>query len=446
MPYERVANEQTLEDALAGVRQRYAARNGKSLALHERALKVMPGGNTRSVLHFDPFPLYMAASEGCWLVDSDDHRYLDVLGEYTAGLYGHRDPLILAETQAAAERGAANGGPGAGEISLAEQLCARFPALDSVRFCNSGTEANLFALTLAGIVTGRSRYLAFVGGYHGGVLGFSAGVSPMNVPLDWRLRPYNDPDIETVVLELGDSLAAVILEPMLSNGGCLPARPEFLRALRRATEKTGALLIFDEVVTSRMSGGGLQQQMGVTPDLMTLGKYLGAGFSCGAFGGRADLMARFDPRRADALGHAGTFNNNVFSMSVGAKALSEIFPPERADLLCADGETLRARLNRLASIHCPDVQFTGYGSVMNIHFVRGEITSLDDLAGEDRRLLDLFHFDMMEAGLYNARRGQINLSLPMGQAEFTRIAEAVEQFLVARRPAIEQAVAATAPA
>lgn len=435
------SNSETLDEALEGAQRRFAIGNPGSRTRFERAQAVMPGGNTRTVLHFEPFPLYIERSEGAYLFDVDAHGYLDVLGEYTAGLYGHGDAAIVAEIGRTASRGLSNGAPGDKEIELAELMCARFPAVEQVRFCNSGTEANLYALTLAQLVTARKGVLAFSGAYHGGVLAFPTGPSAMNVPFEWTMARYNDMAAIDLIRTHAASLAAVIIEPMLSNGGSIPATPEFLAALREVTRETGALLVFDEVVTSRMGRAGLQGEHGVTPDLATFGKYLGAGFSFGAFGGRADLMARFDPRQPASFGHAGTFNNNVFSMAAGALGLGSIFTPERAERLRDDGNALRRRLETIADAQCPGVTFTGYGSVMNIHFVRGPVTAPEDLAGESRALLDLFHFDLLEAGVYAARRGQINLSLPMGAKEFDRIAEAVSAVLERRRAIIADAMA-----
>src|SRR5581483_9912914 len=168
----------------------------------------------------------------------------------------------------------------------------------------------------------------FEGGYHGGVFYFRDATSPINAPFRFVRAPYNDIAGARALIErhAGD-LAAIIIEPMLGGGGCIPADADFLQALRDAATQTGALLIFDEVMTSRLAPGGLQQVHGILPDLTTLGKYLGGGMSFGAFGGRADIMDRFDPRRADAFQHAGTFNNNKLTMSAGLAALTRIYTP-----------------------------------------------------------------------------------------------------------------------
>ena len=418
--------------------RRYAERNPQSRALHELACASMPGGNTRSALYWAPFPLYVTHSEGCQVRDADGHDYLDVLGEFTAGLYGHSDPVIADAIARTVAGGYSNGAPGASEIQLSQLICKRFPSVASVRFCNSGTEANLYALTLARLFTGRNKLLGFSGAYHGGVFAFSGGGSPMNAPYDWTLARLNDRAGTAALIErLGPDLAAVIIEPMMSNGGCIPAEPAFLQMLRDKCSEVGAVLIFDEIVTSRMGPGGLQRRLGITPDMTTFGKYFGAGFSSGVFGGRADIMNLLNPSVPGALMHSGTFNNNVYSMTVGYAALNNVFTPERAEALYADGESLRSRLNDIARSISPAVQFTGCGSIMNIHFHRGVMTCPEDLAVEPKELFRLFHLDLLEEGIYAAARGQINLSLPMQSKDFDRIADAVKNSLGRRAQLIE---------
>ena len=219
---------------------------------------------------------------------------------------------------------------------------------------------------------------------------------------------------------------------MLGSGGCIPAEPEFLQALRNAATETGAVLIFDEVMTSRMSAGGQQARLGITPDMTTLGKYIGGGMSFGAFGGSRALMDRYDPRRPDAVPHAGTFNNNVLTMAAGVAGLSRLFGAEAADALFARGEALRARLNALS----PAMQWTGLGSLMTAHFQPGPISSPVDLR-PDAGLKELFYFDMLEAGFYLARRGMMALSLEIGAPETDRFCAAVEAFVAARAPLLK---------
>ncbi len=333
------AGDNALADALAETVAAFVARNPASHAAHTRAAAVLPGGNTRSVLHYDPFPLAMVRGEGCRLWDADGHEYVDFLGEYTAGIYGHSDPRIAAAIHGAVAGGLNFGSTTLREAELAELIQARFPSMELMRFANSGTEANLMALALATTHTGRATVMVFEGGYHGGVLTFPPGGSPVNVPHPYVMARFNDLDgTRALIRTHAGDLAAVLIEPMMGGGGCIAGDPDFLRMLREETTLAGALLIFDEVMTSRLSGGGgLQAAHGITPDLTTMGKYIGGGMSAGAFGGRGAIMARFDPRRADALPHAGTFNNNALTMAAGTVGLRDIFTPEAADALNARG-------------------------------------------------------------------------------------------------------------
>lgn len=211
-------------EVVAEARERYAARRPRSQALHERARQVMPGGNTRSILAYGPFPTAMARGEDCRLWDLDGHEYLDLCGEYTAGLFGHSEPRVHAVLHAALERGVNLAAVGEAEEQLARLVCDRFPSIDLVRFSNSGTEANLMALMAARAFTGRSHVLAFHGGYHGGVLTFPvAGASPVTVPIPTVLAKFNDADAAVALIrEHSGELAAVIVEPMLGSGGCIP--------------------------------------------------------------------------------------------------------------------------------------------------------------------------------------------------------------------------------
>jgi glutamate-1-semialdehyde 2,1-aminomutase len=228
-------------------------------------------------------------------------------------------------------------------------------------------------------------------------------------------------------------LALVILEPMMGGGGCIAAAPEFLAMLREETAKAGALLILDEVMTSRLAPGGLQQVRGVKPDLTTFGKYIGGGMSFGAFGGRADIMDLFDPRRANALPHAGTFNNNVLTMSAGLAGLTEVYTPDAARALNARGDALRERLNALCRRHDAPMQFTGIGSMFAVHFTRDPVRSPADAAKGDQKLKELFFFDMLAQGIWLARRGMFAMCLPISDAECDKLAAAVEEFLASRR-------------
>lgn len=424
----------TLSTQLTQAHQSYTDRNPKSLARHEKAKKSMPGGNTRSVLYNKPFPLAVARAEGCQLWDLDDHHYVDFLGEYTAGLYGHSHPTIRAAIDQALDAGINFGGTNEAEAQFAQVVCDRFPSIDLVRFTNSGTEANLMAITAARVHTGRSKILVFRSAYHGGVLYFAGGKdSPVNAPYGFELAPYNDiAATKAIIQEHASDLAAVILEPMMGSGGCIQATPDFLQMLRDETNRHGIVLIFDEVMTSRLAPGGLQEALGILPDMTSLGKYIGGGMSFGAFGGRTDLMVQFDPSSEKSLPHAGTFNNNVLTMNAGLTGLTQVYTPDAAVAFNQRGDELRERLNQLCQRHEATMQFAGRGSMMNVHMTDTPIQSPEDAARQNHDLLELFYFDMLEAGIWMAPRGMITLSLPIGDAECDTLVEAVEKFVERR--------------
>jgi glutamate-1-semialdehyde 2,1-aminomutase len=417
----------SVEHALEQARAAYVAANPRSRERWEDACRWMPGGNTRTVLFHEPFPLGIVRAEGCRIWDADGHSYIDLLGEYTAGLFGHSDPVILGALRSALDGGINLSGHSMVEARFAAAVCERF-GLDLVRFTNSGTEANLMALATATVVTGRRKVLVFDGAYHGGLLVFSGGGQPINAPHEYVVGTYNDAGGAARLLEEHrKDLAAVLVEPMLGAGGCVPGEEAFLQTLADGAAAHGALLIFDEVMTSRLAPGGRQSSLGIRPDLTTLGKYLAGGMSFGAFGGRAELMALYDPRRPDAMPHAGTFNNNVLSMTAGLAALTERLKPEVLQALDDRGEALRSQLNDVLG-HTP-LQVTGLGSIMAVHATDRPIRNAADVAAGEGPLKELFFFDMLRRGIHLARRGFIALSLPVSDAECEEVTRAVEAFV-----------------
>jgi glutamate-1-semialdehyde 2,1-aminomutase len=244
------------------------------------------------------------------------------------------------------------------------------------------------------------------------------------------MAPYNDAARTVQLIEANaDDLAAVILEPMCGSGGCILAEPDFLKALRESTARHGVVLVFDEVMTSRLSPGGLQAATGVIPDMTTLGKYLGGGLSFGAFGGRADLMERFDPRRKDALAHAGTFNNNVMTMTAGLTGLRDIYTPEVAVELNASGERLRARLNQTVAKHGVSAHVSGFGSMMMMHPTTEPVRRPTEAAALNPDAKSLMHLEMFARGHYISSRGMMILSLPMTDADLDGLVEAFDDYL-----------------
>src|SRR6056297_1449227 len=415
--------------ALEEAEARFKAANPNSEEAYRAAQRSMPGGNTRTVLFYPPFPLTLAGGDGCHVTDVDGHSSTDFVTEQTASLYGHSEPRIQAAVRDALDKGITLGGPTGREAELADLLTGRFPALDLVRFTNSGTEANLLALQTARAVTGKNEILAFEGSYHGSILSFGAYGRELNIPLPWVLGTYNDVDgTAALIRERKDTLAAVVLEPMTGSGGCICATPEFLAMLRELTAELEIVLMFDEVMTSRLGPAGYQGVCGITPDMMSLGKYVGGGLTFGAFGGKAEIMGHFDPSAPKHLSHAGTFNNNVLTMAAAVTGLSEIYTKERAKAINAAGNRLRERLNERLDAHGIAGQVTGYGSMMMLHLTDEKLTGPADSAKVPAAARGLFHLGMIERGYYVARRNMMVLSLPMSDSEFDGLVGAVDDW------------------
>jgi glutamate-1-semialdehyde 2,1-aminomutase len=412
----------TLERA----RQDYLDRNTESHRHHRLASEVMPGGNTRTVLHYPPFPVTLIAGEGSHLTDADGRVYLDFLGDYTAGLLGHSDHRALDAVMAALRTNMSVGGHHPAEEQLARLICERF-RIDRVRFTNSGTEANLMAITAARLVTGKPKILVMEHGYHGGVLYYGLEPAPWSAPYPTVMVAFNDlPAVVAAIEQHADELAAVIVEPMMGGAGCIPAAPGFLRGVVDAAHANGVLSIFDEVMTSRHGAHGFSALHDAEPDMKTFGKYIGAGFSFGAFGGRAEVMRRFDPNSPDCISHAGTFNNNIASLSAGVKVLSELYTSDIAIAHTARGEEFRAQVAAVLAHHPVPLVVSGYGTMMTI-IARAELpTNGVDGADRDAALQELVYLGLLRRGFYTAPRGMVNLSLPLTDDDLAAFLDALD--------------------
>lgn len=419
-----------LDGAISEAYARLEQANPKSLARHIAALDCLPGGNTRAVLYYPPFPLAFTGGHGCRVRDLDGHELIDLVSEYSAALYGHSNPVIAEAQKAVIDGGLSLGAPNVIEAEYARVLVERFPAYERVRFCNSGTEANIMAISAARAVTGRSKVIVMNEGYHGGVLTFAHGGSPLNLPFPFVFADYNDVEgTRKLIHNVGADLAAVILEPMMGGGGCIPATREFLEMIRVETRNVGALMILDEVMTSRLAYRGLHGVHGVNPDLLTMGKYLGGGASFGCFGGRAEIMDHFDPARKGAFSHGGTFNNNLLSMAGGMAGFTKVLTEEASAAVNAQGDRLRQGLQDVLTRSGLAATVTGRGSLMNIHFIAGPVDNPAILDTIDPRYLALFHVEMLQRGFYVAPRGMIALSIPFGDDERVAFLDAVEDLL-----------------
>ena len=423
---------------LAQERDAYAARNPQSRRHYVAAARVLPGGTTRSVLHAAPFPLAVASGRGALLADLDGHTYIDFLGDFSSGLLGHSDERLLSHVQRTlSATGLSLGAAHPAERRLAEVMCERF-GLEQVRFTNSGTEANLMALTCALMwqrrrapaapaAPARHKILVFDGSYHGSVLNFKRGHASWNAPYAFLLARYNDPvDTRRVIREHASQLAAVLVEPMLGSMGCLPGERGFLESLCREAHAAGALVIADEVQTSRHGESGMLAQVtDEEADLRTYGKYIGGGFSFGALGGKADIMRLF----AVELPHGGTFNNNVASMSAGCVVLGDIFTPAVARAHTARGERFRRRVHATLSKYRVPVRVSGHGSAMCLHATAAAPNTVDEIRRGDDVVRELVVKGLLRRGVYIGMRGQINLGLAHSEADADAVLAALDDTL-----------------
>jgi glutamate-1-semialdehyde 2,1-aminomutase len=329
----------------------------RSRELMQRAEQVLPGGVDSPVRAFRAVggtPPVFASAQGARLRDEDGNEYVDMVLAYGPHILGHRAAPIVAALAEQLQRGTAFGGPTALETELAERVINAVPGVDMVRFVNSGTEATMSALRLARAATQRDRIVKCSGGYHGHadtlLVEAGSGVATLGIPgspgvpegaaRDTLTVPYNDVEaLQSLFAQQGERIAAMIVEPVAGNMGCVPPQPGYLRALREITRRHGALLIFDEVMTGfRVAYGGAQELYGVTPDLTCLGKVIGGGLPVGAYGGRRDLMEQIAP--AGPVYQAGTLSGNPLAMAAGCAALDAL----RDGSAYAQLEQLGARL------------------------------------------------------------------------------------------------------
>jgi len=384
-----------------------------------RALAVIPGGVNSPVRSFRAVgatPFFVARGEGPFLWDSEGRRYVDYVLSWGPLILGHAPPVVLAALRAQLGRGTSFGAPTESEVELAERIVRLMPAVEMVRLVNSGTEATMSALRIARAATGRDGVLKFTGCYHGHGDAFlvvaGSGVATLGLPdspgvsrgaaADTVVVPFNDLDaVEDAFRQKGDALAAVFVEPVIGNAGLIEPVAGFLAGLREITERHGALLVFDEVMTGfRVALGGAQARYGVTPDLTTLGKVIGGGLPVGAFGGRRELMERVAPD--GPVYQAGTLSGNPLATAAGNAQLAylEAHDPfarlERVAARVAEGMAAAVREAGFPAVGM------AVGSMFSVFFREGAPRSLAEAKVSDARAFARFHRGMLERGVFLA--------------------------------------------
>lgn len=424
----------------SAARERYLETTTKSRAIYERAIGSLPGGNSRTTIFFQPYPLYFERGEGCRVYDVDGSERLDFINNYTSLILGHSHPRVVDALRRQVGRLVSAAAPSELEVELAERIRERLPSIDLIRFGNSGTEATMMAIRAARAFTGRTKIAKFDGGYHGthdyaavdvsaagatgaGTESRNAGL-PAAVAESVVVAPFNDPEAaEAVLAPHRDDLAAVIVEPVMGAAGVIPATESFLVFLRELADSFRAVLVFDEVISFRVGYHGAQGRYGIRPDLTTLGKIIGGGLPVGAFGGREDVMALFDPRQAGYLGHGGTFNANPLTMVAGLATLAEM-TPERYDELEALAKELKGKLENLFAGAGIAARINQVGSLFNIHLTDRPVVDYPTAQAGDRALLLELYVAMLNHGVAFTGRGMGCLSTPMTGAEVDAFVEA----------------------
>jgi glutamate-1-semialdehyde 2,1-aminomutase len=425
----------------SNLERRYLERTPKGAEVQARAEKVMPGGETRS-LFFPPYPLTLDRGQGarCW--DVDDNEYLDLGNNYTVLIHGHRYAPIMEAAARQLEKGSSWAAKAVSQIELAELLVDRFEGLDKVRYSSTGTEAVLSALAVARGYTGRKKILFSRYSFHGYLLepssrtyapitageGASGAVNnPYDASGSWLdcfLGDYGDAEsFEKILAEHGHEICCVMLEPVLGLGGCVSAPKEFFERVKAAAHKAGALFIFDEATVHRVSPGGAQRRIGVTPDVSILGKLVGGGFPCGTIAGADEFMKVLNPRVGNTM-VSGTFSGNPVSTAAGVAAITH-FTDEAVTRMERQMDRIEAGWTAAAKKNGLPFSTRRAGNLMNIFF-QDEAPAVCQLR-TDQKFVDRFQLACCVNGLFIVTRIMINTSSVLTDADADEIVQRGEQ-------------------
>ena len=438
------------------VSEEYEGKRKASKKLYEKACQVMPGGDTRTFTFFKPYPHFILKGEGAYVFDADHNKLVDFDNNYTSLIHGHGHKPTAKAVSEQIQVGSAYTAPLRQQIELAEILVNRFKSVDLVRFANSGTEANMHALRGARAYTNRQKIVKVEGGYHGTTDVFEANVDPnlkkagsidniktiadsrgvsKNALKDVLVVSFNNIEATKRIVEKNhEQIAAFIVEPIMSSAGQIVATNEYLEFVREITRHYKIVLIFDEVVTARLSYGGGQQVFNIQPDLTSFGKIIGGGLPIGGFGGKREIMDIYNPNNK-IMYHSGTFNGNAISMAAGVAAMSD-YNQEKIDYVNKLGTKFKDDITQMFKKIGLNIQLYGIGSIYNIIFSNIKINEYRGVATSFEGLNSLLFLSLLNKGVLSAQRGMYSMSTAMTENDIDFAVKAIEESLIEMEPVI----------
>ncbi|MBN2156141.1 MAG: aspartate aminotransferase family protein [Candidatus Lokiarchaeota archaeon] len=435
--------------------KRYMEKTVKSRRLYERAKRIFPGGGTRNVANFYPYAFYTSHGSGFHVYDVDGNEYIDCNNNMCSLLHGHSFPPVLNAISSQLSKGTAHSTPTEVQLDFAQLLVNRVSSLDEIRFCASGSEATMFPLRLARVVSGQNKIIKFDGSYHGSTdyvhtnvcadykyknppnlnpeLGFSPGLRDHIL-----ITPINDIEyLKELISSNKDDIAAMIIEPVINRVG-MSATQEYMKEVRTITQEFGIYLIFDEVITFRHALGGFQEFLDIEPDLTSFGKCIGGGLPIGAFGGKGELMEWFNPTREPHLSHSGSYNGNSISMCAGIAALQH-YNQKEIDNITHWGSLLATGLKKIIQDTNFPAHVTQAGSLVYLHIFRGNYANARDYGLNllsNYPILRYLHLELLNQGIYVYHKSCIEyiLSTVMNQPLIHTILEKTREALEIVQP------------
>ncbi|MCW4049793.1 MAG: aspartate aminotransferase family protein [Candidatus Bathyarchaeota archaeon] len=422
----------------------YLSRNQASLEAYENARRLMPSGNTRSALYWQPFPLCMRRGEGSHIWDVDGNKRVDFNYNNTTLILGHNHPKVIEAVTEQLTRGTVLGASTETEPRLAEEILGRLGSADRIRFTPTGTEANMQALRVARAYTGKPLIAKCLGGYHGSWDAVPTTPDAVDIPQPVKDNtvyfPYNDPEeAEALVKKHKDELAAMVVEPTMRD---MTPRPEFLETLREVTADNDVLLVFDEVISFRLGYRGAQGYYGVSPDMTAIGKIIGGGFPVGAYASTDECMgplqipdATLPEVASPRLGFSGTFNAHPLAMTAGLTVMREM-KPERYDDLAVMGEMMRMGLRKAFIEEGVRPFVGGAGSLFFVSWTDKEVIDHESSLTADRGLFNIFNLGMMNRGVFIL--GHPNVSVVQRREDIRAAVEAARETVREMKPLIRE--------